>query len=146
MRKGEITEAMIRQSKEIWELLKPDEFVPEPGDWISALHIHTWLMYEPHYIDERGNLRDKWHSMIQFGNDDWHPIFTFSHCLDLLGKRGWYQETGEHTSDHGFRYMGERYYYHIRVEHVDDDIIFACEPNHHECAQAVLLKVLKEES
>ena len=134
MRKGEITEAMIRQSKEIWELLKPGEFVPEPGDWI--LCGKSFPLGPPGL------------TLINYsGESTWAvneiPIFTFSHCLDLLGKRGWYQETGEHTSDHGFRYMGERYYYHMRVEHVDDDIIFACEPNHHECAQAVLLKVLK---
>ena len=136
MRKGEITKTMIRQSKEIWELLKPDEFEPEPGDWISTLHIYKWLMYEPNYIDERGNLRDKRYSMIQFGNDDWHPIFSFTHCLDLLRKRG--------------------LFYSIRHLHGDlvrmkallpgDKVLNAIGINYHEAAQAVLLKVLKGES
>ena len=138
MRKGEITETMIRQSKEIWGLLNPGEFVPEPGDWISALHIHTWLMYEPHYIDERGNLRDKWHSMIQFGSKEWHPIFTFSHCLDLLKGRGleFYQvRRREDGRFFCFFYMGARYGNH-GVNNIGELSI-------HEAAQAVLLKVLK---
>ena len=136
MRKGEITKTMIRQSKEIWELLKPDEFEPEPGDWISTLHIYKWLMYEPNYIDERGNLRDKWYSMIQFGNDDWHPIFTFSHCLDLL--RGLGCEFHIAIVNKASKEVTLSFWYtSYTVGHGN---------NLHECAQSVLLKVLKGES
>ena len=143
MRKGEITEAMIRQSKEIWELLKPGEFVPEPGDWISALHIH-WLMYEPHYIDERGNLRDKWYSMIQFGSKEWHPIFTFSHCLDLLKGWGWF--LSEHCDNALYDSLPHLKKISIRITNKAAGKFNGGGDNSHEAAQAVLLKVLKGES
>ena len=129
MRKSGITETMIRQSKEIWERLKPGEFTPEPGDWI--LCGKSFPLGPP-------GLTLINHS----GESTWAvneiPIFTFSHCLDLLKGRGleFYQvRRREDGRFFCFFYMGARYGNH-GVNNIGELSI-------HEAAQAVLLKVLK---
>ena len=126
MRKSGITETMIRQSKEIWERLKPGEFTPEPGDWI--LCGKSFPLGPP-------GLTLINHS----GESTWAvneiPIFTFSHCLDLL--RGLGCEFHIAIVNKVSKEVTLSFWYtNYTVGHGN---------NLHECAQSVLLKVLKGE-
>ena len=126
MRKGEITKTMIRQSKEIWELLKPGEFTPEPGDWM--LCGKSFPLGPPGL------------TLINYsGESTWAvneiPIFTFSHCLDLL--RGLGCEFHIAIVNKVSKEVTLSFWYtSYTVGHGN---------NLHECAQSVLLKVLKGE-
>ena len=143
MRQSEITGTMISQSKEIWELLKPGEFVPEPGDWVAnQSHAHGPEMV---LMAKDGNLRTwstSWLEESYFGinKPGVFPIFTFSHCLDLLRERGWAPVNIDFT---GSSWMGPL----ITVFNLKSHLLNSGDgDNAHEAAQAVLLNVLKGES
>jgi len=135
MRKGEITETMIRQSKEIWELLKPGEFVPEPGDWVVTSgspvlflrYMSRWDTALLYFMDQTTRVYEV---------KGFYPIFTFSHCLDLL--RGLGCEFHIAIVNKASKEVTLSFWYtSYTVGHGN---------NLHECAQSVLLKVLKGES
>ena len=137
MRHLEITEMMIRQSKEIWGLLEPGEFILEPGDWIFIENLSNSgflclidLFYREY--PDIGISPSGPNDRI-YKNDECRPIFSFTHCLDLLQKRGLFYSISHLHGD----------LVRMKVLLPGDKVLNAIGINYHECAQAVLLKVLK---
>ena len=134
MRHLEITKTMIRQSKEIWGLLEPGEFVPEPGDWIVNQSHGPEIA-----LDIQGDDIRTWSTgwleedRVKISKPGVFPIFSFTHCLDLLRKRGLFYSISHLHGDL------------VRMKALlpGDKVLNAIGINYHECAQAVLLKVLK---